>query len=279
MVPMPLPSLWHLSVGGLVVLFFIALCWIGASSLPRESDVRPSRKLRATLATVAFLLILLCLDGPLNRASENWLAWHMVSHVLVMFYVPVLLVASGAVSLIGAALRGRRGVAEASRVLRSVSGFVGRPVVAVLLFNGVMVFWHIPAVFDWQMDHSWSSEALMQPSFIVAGYFFWRLLLNGPGLSPRARSRVQVVSVLATAFCMLVLAMCLSIGSKAPWYAAPVALHGVAAALKDQHYAAGVLWVCGDLWAIPALVLIALRIVEGRGGASTVVDHFTKRGS
>jgi cytochrome c oxidase assembly factor CtaG len=154
----------------------------------------------------------------------------------------------------------------------------GRPIVAVALFNGVMVVWHLPAVFDWHMQHTWSTEVLMEPSFLLTGYLFWRLILNGPGLPARARSRVAALSVLVTALVMLVLAMWMSIGARAPWYFEPVQLHGEVAALRDQHYAAGVLWVCGDLWAIPALVLITLRAVEARGGPSTLVDHFSKRG-
>jgi cytochrome c oxidase assembly factor CtaG len=276
---MTLPSAWQVSIGGLVVVFAIALSWLGASRIPPTKDSRRSPKVRASLATAGLLLILLCLDGPLHRLSEQWLAWHMVSHVLVMFYAPVLLVFAGAPELISAAFQGRSGFRSLSQVGRAVSAVLGKPLVAVLVFNGVMVFWHVPAIFDWHMEHSWSTELLMEPSFVLAGYFFWRLIVAGPDDAPRARPRTQVVAVLTTALVMLVLAMWMSVGASAPWYAEPVAMHGTAVALRDQHYAAGVLWVCGDLWAIPALVLIALRVVEGRGGASAVLDSFVKRGS
>jgi hypothetical protein len=274
-----LPSAWQVSIGGLVIVFAIALSWLGAYRIPPTTGLRRTPKVRAVLATAGLLIVLLCLDGPLHRLSEQWLAWHMVSHVLVMFYAPVLLVFAGAPQLISAVFQGRSGSRWLTRATSTVSAALGKPLVAVLLFNGVMVFWHVPAVFDWHMEHSWSTELLMEPSFLLAGYFFWSLIVAGPGRAPRARIRTQVVAVLTTALVMLVLAMWMSVGASAPWYAEPVVLHGTAVALRDQHYAAGVLWVCGDLWAIPALVLIALRVVEGRGGASAVVDHLVKRGT
>ena len=279
MAPMELPSAWHLTPGGMLVLFAIVLCWIGAVRLEKSSDPHHRPWLRATGATVGLSLVLLCLDGPLLRASQNWLAWHMVSHVIVMFYVPVLLIVSGALGLMGAALDGRRGLRSVRRVGAEVGSVVGNALFAVLLFNGVMVLWHLPAVFDWHMANMWSTEWLMEPSFLLAGYLFWRLIVAGPNDAPRARRRVQVLAVLFTAFAMLVLAMWMSIGAAAPWYAAPVNLHGTTAALRDQHYAAGVLWVCGDLWAIPALVMIVLRVIEGRGGASVLIENLVRPSS
>jgi cytochrome c oxidase assembly factor CtaG len=144
---------------------------------------------------------------------------------------------------------------------------------AVVLFNGVMVWWHIPGIYDWQMNNSWSTEVLMAPSFILAGSLFWRVLFGGRDGLGNPRLVVQALTVLSTAFVMLVMAMWMSIGASAPWYASTVALHGGVLALRDQHYAAGVLWVCGDLWAIPALVVVALRVVNRRGGASAMTNE------
>jgi hypothetical protein len=76
-----------------------------------------------------------------------------------------------------------------------------------------------------------------------------------------------------TVFEMLVLAMALAIFTKAPWYSMNVLMDGSAAALRDQRWAAGILWVCGDFRAIPALVLVAYRIYGTEGGVSASFER------
>jgi hypothetical protein len=76
---------------------------------------------------------------------------------------------------------------------------------------------------------------------------------------------LQIGAIVVTAFEMLVLAMSMSIFTKAPWYSMNVMMEGSAAALRNQQWAAGILWVCGDLWAAPALFLIATRLSRDYG--------------
>jgi hypothetical protein len=76
---------------------------------------------------------------------------------------------------------------------------------------------------------------------------------------------------------MLVLAMAMSIFTKGPWYSMNVAMDGPAAALRDQRWAAGILWVCGDFWAVPALVLIAMRLSSVTGGVSASLERVLGR--
>ena len=103
---------------------------------------------------------------------------------------------------------------------------VTRPVAAVILFNGVMVLWHLPVVFDWASDHDWAMNWLMAPSFVVVGILFWRIILPSHPWAPRGSTRMQVGAVVVTAFEMLVLAMAMAIFSKAPWYSMNVLMDG-----------------------------------------------------
>ena len=90
-------------------------------------------------------------------------------------------------------------------------------------------------------------------------------------------SKLALASIVATAFTMLVLAMAMSIFTKGPWYSMNVLMDGPAAALRDQRWAAGILWVCGDFWAVPALVLIAMRVSASSGGVSASFERILGR--
>jgi cytochrome c oxidase assembly factor CtaG len=149
--------------------------------------------------------------------------------------------------------------------------------VAVVLFNAVMVTWHIPVIFDWASWHGWVMDWLMGPSFVIVGLLFWRVILPSHPHSPRGSTRIQIIAIVATAFEMLVLAMAMSIFTKAPWYSMNVMIDGPAAALRDQRWAAGILWVCGDFWAVPALVLIVTRLSSASGGVSAAFERMFDR--
>jgi hypothetical protein len=56
-----------------------------------------------------------------------------------------------------------------------------------------------------------------------------------------------------------------------------VVMDGSVAALRDQRWAAGILWICGDFWAVPALVLIVMRLSSAAGGVSASFERVLGR--
>jgi cytochrome c oxidase assembly factor CtaG len=212
----------------------------------------------------------------------QWLSVHMILHILEMFYLPPLLIigAPWVPLLFALPVDTRRRLLRGyyrSRSWRALGSFLTNPIVAVVLFNAVMVFWHIPVIFDWASWHGWVMNWLMAPSFVIVGVLFWRVILPTHPWPARGSTRLQVGAIIATAFEMLVLAMAMSIFTKGPWYSMNVLMDGPAAALRDQRWAAGILWVCGDFWAVPALVLIAMRISTTSGGVSASLERVLGR--
>jgi cytochrome c oxidase assembly factor CtaG len=279
-----LPPMWQVTPLGVIavvvgITYEMGLRWLAHRQTPEHR--RHTR--RRSLAFYAGLLgLILVASGPLERWGMKWLSVHMILHILEMFYLPPLLIigAPWVPLLFALPVDTRRRLLRGyyrSRSLRGLGSALTNPIVAVVLFNGVMVFWHLPVIFDWASWHGWVMNWLMAPSFVIVGLLFWRVILPSHPWPARGSTRLQIAAIIATAFEMLVLAMAMSIFTKAPWYSMNVLMDGSAAALRDQRWAAGILWICGDFWAVPALVLIAMRISNGAGGVSASFERVLGR--
>jgi cytochrome c oxidase assembly factor CtaG len=280
---MVLPPLWDVTPLGVVAVAVGVAHEIGVRRLAqRQSEAHRRQTRRRSLEFYAGLVVLIVVaSGPLERWSVSWLTVHMVIHVVEMFYLPPLLIVAGpwVPLLFALPVTGRRRLlrayyrANSLAWVRGIASFLRNPILAIVLFNGVMVFWHVPVIFNWASWHDWPLTWLMAPSFVVTGLLFWRVILPSRPSPARGSARVQFGAIVVTGLEMLVLAMALSIFTRAPWYSVIVALHGHAAALRDQRLAAGILWICGDFWAIPALVLVGYRIYGQNGGLSASLER------
>jgi putative membrane protein len=265
--------MWQITPLGVLAVAIGIAYEIGLRRLAKRQTLghqRQSRR-RSLLFYAGLIGLVGVVSGPLERWAMAWLTAHMVIHVLEMFFLPPLLVMGGArVPLLFALpVHWRRHLLRAyyqSRPgawVRKFISSVTSPIVAIVLFNVVMVLWHLPRVYDWASSNDWSMNWLMAPSFIVAGLLFWRILLPSPPSPPRGPMRIQIFAIIVSAFEMLVLAMSLAIFTKTPWYSMNVRMDGPVAALRDQRWAAGILWICGDFWAVPAFVLVVHRTYAG----------------
>ena len=230
---------------------------------------RWSRRLAAW--AIACGLTAATLLPPLSRFAMESLPWHMAVHVLLMFFVPLLAVLGAPRVPLQLALpvERRRGVlraasrwraSSASRALRRALRPGWLPVVALI---AVMGFWHLPGPYGWAASRMWAHQLVMAPSFILSGWAFWRLLVAAHPRPARATPAGQILAVVAVAASMLFLAVAMGVASSQPWYDMDVAMQGAPAALSAQRRAAGILWVCGDLWAVPAIAVLGWRLASG----------------
>ena len=251
---------------------------------------RPSRRQRTQLQFIAsiFSWTSLWFATASSFASSGMtnLTSHMIGHVIVMFLVPIGLVLSGTARSWWWLLPvdSRRKVLRWWNVDRNVRvpKFFFNPISAALVLNVVMVTSHIPAVFDASMEHRWEMDYLLEPSFLLSGLFFFHFIVSSSPRKNKVGIRLQLFMVLSTMLEMLVMAMSLSIFSNSAWYAVMKPMAGMTnmnlagmtmpattllEAFHQQQLAAGVLWVCGDFWAVPCLILIIRRLANRNGGS------------
>jgi cytochrome c oxidase assembly factor CtaG len=284
---MQLPPYWQLTPIALVALVVGIGHELGLRRLAQRQSPghRLSTRRRSWVFYGGLAGLILVASGPLERWSMARLSIHTVLHVLEMFYLPPLLIlgAPWVPLLFALPVDQRRALLRwyycpaRTAGLRKIWAGVSNPIVAIVVFNGVMVVWHLPAVFDWAARSPWVMNWLMGPSFVIVGLVFWRIILPSHPWGPRGSTRVQIGAIVVTAFEMLILAMALSIFTKAPWYSMNITMDGSIGALRDQRYAAGILWICGDFWAIPALIYVGYRIYGKDGGVSASLERVLGR--
>ncbi len=212
----------------------------------------------------------------------------MFQHLLLMFAAPTLIVAGAPWQPLmdGLPARFRRDATRSvlvggwSRPLRAVGGALMRPWTAVIVFNAVMIAWHLPAPFNLAQDNQFVHIWLMHGSFFAAGVLFWLQFIPSPPIRLRMPLASQAAALVATNVVMWVLAMSLSIFSQASWYSVYGHAPGVTLpAFADQQIGASILWVCGDFWAIPMLIIVVRRMIAADGGVTTAIERILGRGS
>jgi putative membrane protein len=282
----------HWSYDPFLILAIVVAAWheIGLWRLARRS--RPGRTRERRLRSLWFYLglavLLIAVESPIDYWADDYFFVHMIQHLLLMFAAPTLIIAGAPWQPLLDALPGRsgqsvtRGVLTGgwSRPLRALGSFVLRPWVSVALFNAVMLVWHLPGPFDLaernQAVHIW----LMHASFFAAGVLFWLQFIPSPPFRRKMPLLSQAGALLVTNVIMIGIAMALSIFASGSIYSVYDHVPGVTLPpLSDQQIGAAILWVCGDFWALPTMIVIVRRMMSTEGSVSAALEAILNRGA
>jgi putative membrane protein len=275
-----------------LILAIVVAGWheIGLRRLARRS--RPERtrerRLRSLWFYAGLVVVLIAVESPVDYWADDYFFVHMIQHLLLMFAAPSLIVAGAPWQPLLAALPGRSGQSVTpgapaggrSGPLRALGAFFVRPWVSVGLFNAVMIFWHLPGPLDLAVNNQAVRIWLMHASFLAAGVLFWLQFIPSPPFRRRMPLVSQVAALVVTNFIMIAIAMTLSIFVSHSVYPVYDHIPGVTLPpFADQQIGAAVLWVCGDFWALPALIVIVRQIVVTDGSIGAALDRMLSQGS
>jgi len=261
----PHPDVW-LVMGSVAVAYLLAV----RGHERRTGQPTPARQRRLFLSGVALLWI--GSEWPMHDLSEGYLySAHMVQHMLYSLVAAPLLVAGTPAWLLRTVLR-PRWVWRGFRV-------VTRPLVALLVFNAVLLFTHWPAV----VETSVGSEVIhfsLHLLVVASAYLMWWPVVSPLPELPPIAPPAQMLYLFVQSLAPTIPASFLTFGHEPlyPIYATFPRIWGMSA-LTDQLVAGLIMKLVGGmiLWVVIAAVFFRWANREQREGWDAMRMHHVER--
>lgn len=257
----------------------IALYLAGVRRLTARGDHWPVG--RTLCWVVGWLAFVYATNGAPGVYGRVMFSMHMVMHMALMMFIPILLVAGAAITLALRALRPRRDRTLGPRevVLAVVhsrwASIVANPVVAAVIFFGSLIAFYWTDMFEWALT-THEGHVFMVVHFTLAGYaFVWSLVGIDPGPRkwPAPLRLVVLFGTLAT-HAFFGLSIMTGTWLLAPGFFKTVDLPYVPDLLADQQLGGTIAWGIGEM---PTLVLALMVAVSWARSDKREADRSDRR--
>src|SRR5258708_5434655 len=223
------------------------------------------------LATLA-----LAVSSPIDAYAGRLFWVHMVQHVLLMMVAPPLLLIGrpwprlsrplplGLRRPLARTVLAGPTLAPTRRALR----WLAAPLPSFVLFNGTLLGWHLPALYDLTLRNG-PVHDLEHALFFGTATLFWVHLVPGAAGRPQLADGARAIYATAALLVSWILAIVLGLAQE-PLYGAYASLGqrpGGLSALSDQQLAAGVMWVPGSVPYCIVLAVVVLRWLDPSASA------------
>jgi len=225
---------------------------------------RPKAGRPSVLQTAAFytglLSIVIAVDSPIDAYADELLWVHMLQHVILLTVAPPLILLGRPWPTMWRALplHSRtvlaRGVAKSQ--LAAPLRALAAPLAAWILFNGAIVFWHIPSAYD-LTERNGAVHAAEHAMFFFFGLLFWARVIDTGPLRPRLTWPARIAYIVGAMTVGWVLAIVFVVAPEPIYqhYADLRTRPGGISALTDQQLAGGMMWVGGSIAYTIALLI------------------------
>jgi putative membrane protein len=243
---------------------------------------------QALLFYAGIAALMIAIASPIDYWSDTYLTAHVVQHILLSFVAAPLIVLGAPWlpvlrGLPGPARRALGQLAQRTQLrrnqapptgpahhrslvlglFRAVRVVAGRPWTSVVLFNATMILWHFPGPFDLGLRNSAVHIWLEHGSFMGLGVALWLQVFGSYPLRPVLDGPRRVLALVSTNAVMVLVAMSLVMFTHTvyPWYAQG---HTLAQQDADQQIAGSILWVCGEITFLPAILFTVANWLRQR---------------
>jgi putative membrane protein len=224
-----------------------------------DDNVSPwfrSARMRPVLFAAGVITAFVALQSPIDRGGDDYLfSIHMLQHLLLMMVAPPLLL----LGVAGITALRRERFARVRRLWWATT----RPWVAVVLFNVVMLLWHIPALYNTTLTTQ-SVHVLEHLSFMAVGVLFWWSIVDPirddrtATVSPLTKIAALVISGIPPTVLGLIFA--LSPVAFYDFYVRAPRLWGISP-LFDQQIGGVLMLGLGNIIYFVAIVIIFMRLL------------------
>jgi putative membrane protein len=125
---------------------------------------------RLALFALGLLVVLAALVSPIDALADQLLVMHMVQHILLLDFAPILLILGLNKVLL-------RPITRRVQAIERRAALVAHPAFAVTVYVGLMWLWHVPAMYDLALRHT-GIHAFEHLCFAAAGGLYWWHLLS-----------------------------------------------------------------------------------------------------
>jgi len=236
---------------------------VRSTRISREDDVSPwfrSPRVRPLFFAAGIAVGLLALQSPIDAGGDRYLfLLHMLQHLLLMMVAPPLV-------LLG--ICGVRPPQTGFLRVRKVWWLITRPWVAAVIFNAVMLFWHIPALYNTTLTVG-AVHVLEHISFIGVGLVLWWPVIDPirgshtKPVTPLTKIAMLVVSGIPPTVLGLIFAL-----SRTPFYSFYVVAPRVwgLSPLADQEIGGVLMLGLGNIIYFVAILAIFMRLLGDSAG-------------
>ncbi|HEX6538609.1 MAG TPA: cytochrome c oxidase assembly protein [Candidatus Dormibacteraeota bacterium] len=224
-----------------------------------DDDVSPwfkSGRARPVYFALGIAVTFIALQSPIDRGGDEFLfSLHMLQHLLLMMVAPPLVL----LGIVGVRAASPRRFVRLRRVWWAIT----RPWPAVVLFNVVMLVWHIPALYNTTLTTE-PIHILEHVSFIGVGLVFWWAIVDpvrDPAtkpVSPLEKIAAMVVSGIPPTVLGLIFA--LSPAAFYDFYVSAPRLWGINA-VSDQQYGGVLMLGLGNIIYFIAITIVFVRLL------------------
>jgi cytochrome c oxidase assembly factor CtaG len=247
-----------------------SLVMTGLIYLRGWAEIRKTRRAQFTgLRLASFFaglgVLWAAIGSPMDGLADALLSAHMVEHLLLMSVVPPLLLWGAPVvpllrGLPRSLVRGVVGPVLRTSTLRRFGRWVVTPVVAWVLMNGTFLAWHVPAAYDFALEHEgW--HAVEHICFLFSSLLFWWCILRPWPASRKGQSWGMIFYLVGADVVNTILSAGLAFCGRPVYrYYLENANPFQVSTLQDQVLGAVIMWVFGSMIFLAPAMMIAARL-------------------